>query len=429
VSARRAAAVTFLVLVAAAAWSGCTTRDRLNPLDPANRETGGGLPGFAAIAGNGVVSFQWTRLTQPGVAAYAIHRWRPGEAPAPLEGAVYGSAASSGADFDVVNDSTYVYRLVARFAYGDSALSPPDTASPGPLYLAVLSAGAPGVFVLSPDARTIVAAIPATNAYEDAEIDRDRGVLWLSDPASGAVVRRGLYGGVAGVTLAIPGVTDISVSNLRGIGWIASPDLMQVLAYGPALDDPTPRLAVNGAGRARVVEAGTMDPTVWIGSDEGLVFRVQPSDGSPLEFWNLDAPVRAIALDETARAAWVVTLRGSVNDLYYLVPGDTTRTLVRAGLDNVADVEVEGVTRTLWISERGRPRFGAGRISRLAVDGTVEAAVGGLEPYGISVDPGSDRIWVSDLASNRVLLLDREGVVRRRSPPIEVPYGLLTHLP
>jgi hypothetical protein len=204
---------------------------------------------------------------------------------------------------------------------------------------------------------------------------------------------------------------------------------MQVLAYGPALDDPTPRLAVNGAGRARVVEAGTMDPTVWIGSDEGLVFRVQPSDGSPLEFWNLDAPVRAIALDETARAAWVVTLRGSVNDLYYLVPGDTTRTLVRAGLDNVADVEVEGVTRTLWISERGRPRFGAGRISRLAVDGTVEAAVGGLVPYGISVDPGSDRIWVSDLASNRVLLLDREGVVRRRSPPIEVPYGLLTHLP
>jgi len=118
-----------------------------------------------------------------------------------------------------------------------------------------------------------------------------------------------------------------------------------------------------------------------------------------------------------------------VNDLYYLVPGDTTRTLVRAGLDNVADVEVEGVNRTLWISERGRPRAGAGRISRLSLDGTTQISIGGLEPYGISVDPGTDRVWVTDLTSNRVLLLDRDGVVRRRSPPVAVPYGLLTNLP
>ncbi len=428
-TSRRAVITTLAALAVAAAWGGCTTRDRLNPLDPANLETGGGIPGFTAIAGNGVVSFQWTRLTQPGVVAYAIHRWRPGEAPEPLAGAVYGSGASTGADFDVVNDSTYVYRLVARFAYGDSALSPPDTASPGPLYLAVLAAGAPGVFALSPDARDVVAAIPATNAFEDAEIDRVRGVLWLSDPASGTVVRRGLYGGIAGITLLTPGVSDVSVSNLRGIGWIAMPDQMQVIAYGPALDDPNPRLGVSGIGRARVVEAGTVDPTVWIGSDEGFVFRVQPTDGSPLEMWNLEAPIRAIALDETARAAWVTTLRGTVNDLYYLVPGDTTRTRVRAGLDNVADMEVEGVHRTLWLSERGRPRAGAGRISRIALDGTTEISIGGLEPYGISVDPGSDRVWVTDLASDRVLLLDRDGVVRRRSPPIDVPYGLVTNLP
>jgi hypothetical protein len=423
------AAPLLLVVIAAALGGGCTTRDRLNPLDPANRETGGGLPGFAAIAGNGVVSFQWTRLTQQGVEAYVIQRWRPGEPPALLPGAVYGSGASGGSDVDVENDSTYVYRLVARFAFGDSAFSPADSATPGPRYLAVLAAGAPGVFVLSPDARDVVAAIPAVNAFEDADIDRNRNVLWLSDPGSGVILRLGLYGGAAGVTLAIPGVSDLSVSNLRGIGWVAGPDLMQVVAYGPALDESSPRLAVSGVGRPRVVEAGTADPTVWIGAEEGHVFRVQPSDGSPLELWTLDAPVRAIALDEAARAAWVVTRRGSVNDLYYLVPGDTTRTLVRAGLDNVADVEVEGVTRTLWISERGRPRAALGRLSRLAADGTALTTVTGIEPFGIAVDPGTDMVWVSDLASNRLLLIDRDGRVRRRSPPIDVPYGVLAHLP
>jgi hypothetical protein len=429
VIARGAAWAAVVLALLAGVAGGCTPRERLNPLDPANRETNGGIPGFAAIAGHGVVTLQWTRLVQPGVTGYALQRWKPGEPAALLPGAIFGSGASTAADFDVLDDSTYVYRLVARFSYGDSAVSPPDTATPGPGYLAVLSAGTPAVYVLSPDARDVVAAIPAANAFEDADIDRDRNVLWLSDPASGVVLRRGLYGEIGGVTLALPGVTDVSVSNLRGVGWIAAPGLGQVRAYGPALDDPSPRVTVNGLGHPRVVEAGTLDPTVWVGTDEGAVHRLQPSDGAPLEQWNLGAPIRAIALDQAARAAWVVTLRGSVNDLYYLVPGDTTRALKGAGLDNVADVEVEEATRTLWVSERGRPRAGAGRLTRVDGAGAVLTSVQGIEPYGIAVDPGTDRIWVSDLASNRLLLVDATGLIRRRSPPISVPYGVLAHLP
>ncbi|HSQ61490.1 MAG TPA: hypothetical protein VLT84_13890, partial [Acidobacteriota bacterium] len=402
----RAAPAAAAALALAALLSGCTTRDRLNPLDPANLETRGEIPGFAAVAGNGVVSLQWTRLTQTGVSGYALQRWKPGEAPSLLPGAVFGSGASSAADFDVQNDSTYVYRLIARFAYGDSAFSAPDTASPGPTYVAVLSAGEPAVFVLAPDARDVVAAIPAAEAFEDADIDRDRNVLWLSDPVSGVVLRRGLYGEIAGATLIVPGVTDVSVSNLRGVGWVAAPDFGVLQAYGPDLQDPVARISVNGLGHPRVVEAGTLDPTVWVGTDEGVVHRLQPSDGAELEQWSLGAPIRAMALDQATRAAWVVTARGGVNDLYHLVPGDTTRAAIRIGLDNVADVEVEEVTRTLWVSERGQPRSGAGRVTRLASDGSVLASVGGLEPYGIAIDPGTDRAWVCDLASNRLLLLD-----------------------
>jgi DNA-binding beta-propeller fold protein YncE len=117
-----------------------------------------------------------------------------------------------------------------------------------------------------------------------------------------------------------------------------------------------------------------------------------------------------------------------VNDLYRLVPGDTARAAVRVGLSNVADVEVEEFTRTLWVSERGQPRASAGRLTRLASDGSVLASVTGLEPYGIAIDPGTDRAWVSDLASNRLLLVDAAGLVRRRSPPISVPYGVIAHL-
>lgn len=409
--------------------SGCTTRDRVNPLDPANNETHGTVPGFAAIAANGLVELRWAPLKQAGIVAYAIHRWRPGGTPAPLPGAVYSPIITGAIDLDVTNDSTYLYRLVARFAYGDSAVSPPDSATPGTRSIFVLSADLPGVVVLSPDARDVIETIPGPNAYEDFEIDRVRGVLWLSDPISGTVFRQGLNGEVAGVDLPIVGVTDVSVSNLRGVGWTATPEALKAEAYGPDLGDPVARVTVAGIGRVRVVEAGTADPVVWFGTDEGYVYRFTP-DGTPIgEPWTLGAPVRAIALDQAAHRAWVVTSRGNLNDLYLLAPGDTSTVPLRVNLNNVADVEVEPLTETLWMSERGEPRQGAGRVSRLAVNGATLASYVGIEPYGITVEPGRDAAWVTDLLSNRVLELDASATLIRRSPPIGVPYGILVHTP
>jgi hypothetical protein len=320
---------------------------------------------------------------------------------------------------------------VARFAYGDSALSPPDSATPGIRSILVLSANLPGFVGLSPDARDVIVSVGAVEAYEDFDLDRSHSVLWLSDPITGIVVRQGLNGEDAGVDLAVPGVTDLSVSSLRGVGWVARPDDQRLEAYGPDLNDPVPRLTLGGVGHARVVEAGTLDPTVWVGNDEGLIYRLSPSDGSALqaEPWNLHAPIRAIALDQTSRSAWVVTSRGALNDLYHLVPGDTAAVALRTGLDNVADVEVEPLTHTLWISERGAPRQGAGRISRLAADGTTLASRAGLEPYGIATESRRDVVWLTDLASNRLLELDANASILRRSPPIAVPYGVLVDAP
>jgi hypothetical protein len=426
---RSAALPLAAVAALLALGGGCTTRDRLNPLDPANSETHGTIPGFAAIAANGLVDLRWTPLTQQGVAAYAVHRWKPGGSPEPLPGAVFGPGSGGTVDFDVENDSTYLYRLVARFTYGDSALSLPDSATPGPRVLSILGADPSAVLTLSPDGRDVISSVPAYNAYEDFDIDRGRSVLWLSDPASGAVLRRGLNGQVAGVDLLVPGVSDVSVSSLRGVGWLASPEQQHIQAFGPDLNDPSPRLIVPGVGHARVVEAGTLDPTVWVGNDEGTVYRVGLVDGIVLEQWSVGAPVRAIALDQAARAAWVVTVRGALSDLRYLVPGDTTTAVKRAGLANVADVEVETATGTLWVSERGQPRAGAGRISRLAADGSTLASRVGLEPYGLGCEPGQDHVWVSDLYSDRVYELDANASIVRRSPPIGVPYGVIVHIP
>jgi DNA-binding beta-propeller fold protein YncE len=67
-------------------------------------------------------------------------------------------------------------------------------------------------------------------------------------------------------------------------------------------------------------------------------------------------------------------------------------------------------------------------VSRLALDGTTQATAAGFEPFGIAIDPGSDAVWVTDLTNGRLLLFDRDGVLRRRGPPLDVPYGVIAHL-
>ncbi len=409
-------------VLAAALLSGCAERDRSNPLDPKNQATGGLIAGFNALAGNGQVEIRWTRLTQQGVLGYQVLRARPGGASSYLPGFLGASFAGT-VDSTAENDSTYVYRLVAFLSSGDSALSPPDTATPGSRRIAALSAAVPALVRLTPDARDLLFVQPASEAYEDMELDPVREVLWLTLPDAGLVLRRNFDGTTAGVTLSLPSPSDVSISSLRGVGWVAVPDLQQAQAFGPDLDNPVPLHTISSLGEARVVEVGASQPVVWIGNEDGIV-RLFSADAILLGEWNVGARVVAIALDEDRARAWVVTRLLSGDELQLIDDGDSTVTLKRTGLSNVADLAFDPVTRSLWISERGPPRLGVGRLTRSSEEGLIEVSLQGIEPFGISPDPQSGSCWVSELKSNRLIEVSPGGLILRWSGRVEVPYAV-----
>ena len=194
-----------LVVMVAATLTGCTTRDRNNPLDPKNRVTRGLVTGFNALAGDGVVELRWVRLSNEGVVGYRIERWRPGGAPAPLPGADFAEYVAAAEDPTAKNDSTYVYRLIAQLASGDSAFSAADTATPGTRRIAVLSADLPGLVGLTPDTRDILYQFTDQAPYEDLELDEQRGWFWVCLYDAGVVVRRRFDGSNVGVEVAVTG--------------------------------------------------------------------------------------------------------------------------------------------------------------------------------------------------------------------------------
>ena len=118
------------VLVLFVASGGCETRDRSNPLDPYNNETGGLIDGFNALAGNRQVEIRWSRVKQNGLVGYRLLRWLVGDTPAVLEDHIASNLTGT-VDTAVVNEESYVYQVVAHFQSGDTLASPPDTATPG----------------------------------------------------------------------------------------------------------------------------------------------------------------------------------------------------------------------------------------------------------------------------------------------------------
>jgi len=418
---RHVAAAALLALLVS---GGCAERDRSNPLDPLNHKTGGGLPAFNALAGDRQVEIRWTRLTQTGVLGYRIQRWVPGGAPAYL-GDTLGSNLAGAVDSSVTNGFTYIYRLVADLASGDSVVSPPDTATPGTRKISVLAAGIPGIVGLTPDGRDILFSLEAEDAFDDMELDSVHNALWLTLPAEGVVLRDHFDGTSAGPPLGVTGPSDVSVSNLRGVGWVAVPSLGAVEAFGPDLNNSTPR-SIPNLGEPHVVEAGTRNPSVWIGNQAGNVYRYSLDGTAELGRWGLGSRVIAIALEDSA--AWIAT-RASESDafhdkLYRINPADSSVTLVRSGLLNIVDIAFDRLTDRLWVSERGAPGHGAGRLTAITKDAVTFVQVLSIEPYGISLESSTGNCWVSDLKSSRVFEITSNGVFVRWSPPIQVPYGI-----
>ncbi len=402
---------------------GCAERERSNPLDPLNGETGGMIAGFGALAGDSQVEIRWQRLPQSDVDNYRIQRWQPGETPAYLPGE-FGPGAAGALDSPLPNDETFIYRLVARFTSGDSAVSPVDTATTGIRKIAVLSAGVPGLIGLTPDARDALFTLPSSEAYEDMEVDRTRDVLWLTMPGAGLVLRYFFDGRLAGEPIALEAPADVSVSNQRGIGWVALPQSGSVQAYGPDLSGTTPFETVSGLGEAHVVEAGTTDLTVWVGNEDGVVYRYVPEGGPLLGSWALKNAVVAIALDEANSRAWVAT-RTLGGDHLFVIDGVDSSVTVLPGLwSNIADLEFEPGTRSLWISERGPPGLGQGRLSRANDTGAIQASISSIEPYGITTDPSTGNCWASELKSNRLIEVTPAMAIARWSAPVSVPYAV-----
>ncbi len=409
-----------LVLTLLALAAGCSERERANPLDPANPQTGGRPQDFNAVAGYSTVTLTWMPQPNLDIDGFLLERLASGDSVyrplVPLLSRTTGRFVDSGEP----NGRTQRYRL--RYVSQGAVYGTPaeDEATPGPLRPWVADPGAGALVRLSPDGRDVALRVGNLGGVQSVAVTRTNGGLvwgaarfagtltvrdaggyefrtqtglgapytlarspldesvWLCE-LDGSVTRFGQDGEFVGPTIGLlDQPTGIAVHRTDGSVWIAERGANRVrhfLANGGPLNSTTiafpTRVAVDSIGGV-----------AWVTSYEiGRVWRLT-SSGARIDSTDAAEGPIGLAIDDARGHAWIADAYGG----RVLLLDRATLAVIRTigPLPDAEDVDVDPATGEAWVVVRAR-----GEIVRLSPTGDVLARVGGFtDPTEVRLDPG-----------------------------------------
>ena len=401
-----------LILIPALLLSiyGCKGRERANPLDPMNPETGGLPENFNAVAGNSEVLLEWTDLGFADLAGYEILRVEEetGESTIvntdPIPPMQYSLT-----DPEVINAHTYSYTLFFLAPGGLPSPSVPDVATPDPTTVWAADFGSPSLRKISPDARDLVRRISGLSGPLDLRISPGGEAIWVADYFSGEARKYDLEGTLM-LTLdrsaagrGLPVCLDIDPRDLSL--WIGgrSPDgvsriddLGTELAWYPSIGDPVD-IAVNSS-----------NGTTWIASRDGnAVFRKLRTDEDFTSIPGFSRPA-SIACDPASGRCWIADERG----ITVIEEGGETAFRLEA-FDSPRAVAIDLSDGSCWIAETD----GSGTIHHIDPMGVLILSVGGFQAVtDMAVDPSTGNCWLTNVTSleGEVVKVSPEGRILGR---------------
>lgn len=399
------ACLAFLVLLA-----GCDERDRTNPLDPRNDQTGGAPDWLRAVAGNGAVTLEWEEAPADGFDAFELFRRRDGEIFSRIHRTEEASAATF-RDSTVANASDYTYRLDVVLTNEARVSLPQKTATPGSAVPWIVESGSFGLLLYSPDGRSARLRTGTGSGHFDIAVAADGATLWAADYFGNQLHRFDDTGALlASIPVALP--FRLAVDRVREVVWAASwrvgndPTLIAFDFDGKELG----RFRLREEARDLVVDEGSGACYVALGRGEGVARAVV---GDTLRESGTSETIMMLALAPGSRLYGGDPLAGGVFG-YDL---DSLRVVAEA-LDVSSPQSMTVADGSVWVVD------GRERIVRLDADlGLVDALEGVGLATGVALDEETSTLWLALPEADRVVRLTTDGEVVTRIPLYQ-PFGV-----
>jgi len=302
------AVVALLALALVFAAGSCSHRERSNPLDAANPDTGGAPQGFNAVADAAAVELSWIARPDLAIDGFQIFRLTPGDA---LYRALTGVLPTSLSQFfDATAQPGVEYHYRIHFVIGGEVAAnwAEDVATPGPIVAWVVDPDRGRLLRLSPDGRDVVVTRTGYGSVSALAVTPRHGTLWVADELSGTLdaLDPGDLLGPRISSLSHPAAIALDPAN--GNAWVTdrnanSGAVFHFLPNGSTALPASLTLLDDPVG----IATDPNDASVWVTELGGNRLRHYQSNGLPLGGRPLLAPSR-VAVDSTSHEAWVTSI-------------------------------------------------------------------------------------------------------------------------
>jgi len=357
------------------AFINCSDRPRSNPLDPQNPDYDRDIIGFNAIAGNRQVILYWNRLDFIDLAGIRVLRSSEvNPDTAVLNDSLLSPQVTNLVDTRVSNGETYTYRL--QFVLKDDPELPtsrPDKATPGRVFGWMAINDYEEVALMTPDFRDKLYKLEASfYSVEDIKVNPASGEIWVLDSGDGVI------------------------SHFR-------PD-------GEHLRDLT------NLGRVAAFSFNTIDFTVWIATEKGLLHHFKPS-GELKGSFNLRLTPTSIAIDHLGDRVWI----GSLEEKLALIINDNVVHVSYLEFVKPEKVAIGKLSRDVWVLDTGS----RGLYHLSGKDGDLEWKLRIFnDPVDLAVNTDGSLCWVADQGADLVYEIDAQGNVTAQVGGLGTPRHL-----
>ncbi|MEE9166268.1 MAG: hypothetical protein V3U24_02225 [Candidatus Neomarinimicrobiota bacterium] len=300
-----------LIILFAAVISNCSDRERLNPLDPSNPETGGKPSEVTLSSSRKFISISWDHIQNSSITGYNVRRstgdWKD----------TFLITNLSSEDTHVTDtiphyDSTYSYTVTAVTETWESAQSDPATIIPGPFNYWVADFYDGTLSRVSYDGAHVLFR-EFTYSPIAIDIDVPRESLWVASLYPSRIVRMTTDGEARFSEILLSRPVDLAVDAQSGEVFIAMVGLSELTHLAPdgmVLDNIPCELGISFDTRLAVDPVGK---TVWIAvADSQMVLRVDlESPGRVARFPVAPFP-RTLSVLPGRGIVWVATDSGVV---------------------------------------------------------------------------------------------------------------------
>ena len=402
----------FLALIVTA----CAERQRINPLDPRNVETGGRPSGVRVISIQDTVFLSWDAISLDDLRGFQVYRkaeddtaFLPVQFTRPSRPEMLDTTVELGVE--------YAYRVSAVGFNYESDPSEPVTVTPGPTFNWVADNQARVVVQLTHDARHPIRNVGRFATITHIEVDPVNGHLWLINRFSsidGSLVQVLPDGTIAQPIVRFSAPVDAALDERSGAVWVAD---SRERAVRKVDLNGTVLFSIGSFSQPVSVDVDQRDGTCWVADKGGKRIGWVSSDGLlvgslPITFEHLSH----IEVNSADGTIWVADSTRVVR----VVPTDSTALEVAHEFALAQQLAVDDLTGEVWVLDFRRPS-----VSKISAMGTLEFERPDFSrPFDLAVNRFDHTCLVADAGARRLVRIAPSGETVAVFDDIGVPEAV-----